>query len=73
MIERENEVKDNEMKYEDKVDKLKGLDKKKIIILKYMKSQLSVNGMGLTKPLTTSLNHTSKHSNHLREPSKGGR
>ena len=36
-------------------------------------SQLSINGMGLTKPLTTSLNPTSKHSSHLRKPSKGGR
>ena len=36
-------------------------------------SQLSVNGVGHTKPLTTSLNPTSKHSSHLREPSKGGR
>ena len=35
--------------------------------------QLSVNGVGLTKPLTTSLSPTSKHSSHLREPSKGGR
>ena len=35
--------------------------------------QLSVNGVGLTKPLTTSLNPTSKHLSHLRELSKGGR
>ena len=35
--------------------------------------QLSANGVGLTKPLNTSLNPTSKHSSHLREPSKGGR
>ena len=26
-----------------------------------------------TKPLTTSLNPTSKHSCHLRKPSKGGK
>ena len=36
-------------------------------------SQLSVNGVGLTKPLTTSLSPTSKHSSHLRKLSKGGR
>ena len=35
--------------------------------------QLSINGLGLTKPLTTSLNPTSKHSSPLSEPSKGGR
>jgi hypothetical protein len=33
-------------------------------------SQLSIKGVGLTKPLTTSLNPTSKHSSHLREPSR---
>ena len=33
-------------------------------------AQLSINGVGLTKPLTTSLNPTSKHSSHLRKPSK---
>ena len=33
-------------------------------------SQLSINGVGLTKPLTTSLNPTSKHSSRLREPSR---
>ena len=33
--------------------------------------QLSINGVGITKPLTTSLNPTSKHSSHLRKPSKG--
>ena len=32
-------------------------------------SQSSINGVGLTKPLTTSLNPTSKHSSHLRKPS----
>ena len=42
-------------------------------IYRIYRSQLSVNGVGLTKPLTTSLNPTSKHSSHLREPSKGGR
>ena len=33
-------------------------------------SQLSINGVWLTKPLTTSLNQTSKHSSHLRKPSR---
>ena len=36
-------------------------------------AQLSINGVGLTKPLTTSLNPTSEHSSHLKKPSKGGR
>ena len=35
--------------------------------------QLSINGVGLNKPQTTSLNPTSKHTIHFREPSKGGR
>ena len=34
-------------------------------------SQPSIIGVGLTKPLTTSLNPTSKHSSHLRKPRKG--
>ena len=34
-----------------------------------MQSQVSVNWVGLTKPPTTSLNPTSKHSSHLRKPS----
>ena len=34
-------------------------------------SQLSINWVGLTKPLTTSLNPTYKHSSHLRKPNKG--
>ena len=33
-------------------------------------TQLSINGVGLTKPLNTSLNPTSKHSSHLRKPIK---
>ena len=33
-------------------------------------AQFSINGVGLTKPLTTSLNPTSKHSSHLREPNR---
>ena len=36
-------------------------------------SQLSINGVGLTKPLNTSLSLISKHSSHLRKPSKDGR
>ena len=36
-------------------------------------AQFSINGVGLTKPLNTSLNQSSKHSSHLRKPSKGGR
>ena len=36
-------------------------------------AQSSINGVGLTKPLITSLNRISKHSSHLRIPSKGGR
>ena len=36
-------------------------------------SQLSINGVGLTKPLTTFLSPESKHSIHLRKPSKGCR
>ena len=31
-------------------------------------SQSSMNGVGLTKPLNTSLNPISKHSSHLRKP-----
>ena len=40
---------------------------------KLYKPQLSINGVGLTKPQATSLSPTSKHSSHLRKPSKGGR
>ena len=36
-------------------------------------SQSSMNGVGLTKPLNTSLNTISKYSGHLRKPNKGGR
>ena len=36
-------------------------------------TQVSINWVGLTKPLTISLKPTSKHSSHLRKPSKGGR
>ena len=35
--------------------------------------QSSINWVGLTKPLTTSLNPISKHSSHFKMPSKGGR
>ena len=45
----------------------------KLFLYPFTTSQLSVNGVGPTKPLTTSLSPTSKHSSHLREPSKGGR
>ena len=34
-------------------------------------TQSSINGVGLTKPLNTSLNPISKHSSHLRKPSRG--
>ena len=52
-----------------------GTDKTFILLLWTMVwgtvTQLSINKVGLTKPLTTSLNSTSKHSSHLRKPSKG--
>ena len=44
---------------------------KKFTDIATLAAQLSINGVGLTKPLTTSLNPTSKHSSHLRKPSKG--
>ena len=36
-------------------------------------TQLSINGVGFTKPLTASLNPTSKHSSQFKKPSKGCR
>ena len=47
--------------------------KKKLFFFKDWTTQLSINGVVLTKPLTTSLSPTSKQSSHLRKPSKGCR
>ena len=41
-----------------------------VYVLVSVNSQLSIKGVGLNKP-TTSLNPTSKHTSHLRKPSKG--
>ena len=45
----------------------------KTMQIEYGKSQLSLNGVGLTKPPNTSLSPTSKHPSHLRKPGKDRR
>ena len=59
---------DKDVLFQDVKVEVKNL-KDTLISLMYI-TQLSINGVGLIKPLTTSLNQTSKHLSHLRKPSR---